>query len=440
MEYLSSGKILIVDLAAGETREEELEEDVISKRIGGIGITTHLLDKYKDQDAIAMGCGLLTGTLYPASDLSIITAKSPVTGTVNHLPVTLKAGIEFKYCGFDYLVILGKSANPSMLWIHDGVADLMDASAVWVRDVWETTDAWRKEMGDDLIQTLVIGNCGERCADVAQVSVNYWGSGDVWGFGSLFGEKRLKGIAMRGMGLLEIAEAEGFVDHSIKVLSALKQAPWRAKTGIADILTEMGRQDVADWMAPIVHRNSSSYNVPYPYNTFIYLDEDPALLKEPEGVEPGIMITSPYVAIAAKDSGMSAPEAFKMIRSCLRCGIDPEAAMQSSAAEGKKTRGEMEAALDSMSRKDTVGSRPPFSPCCPRRPLFADFGTAKDFADSEEWWMKRQALAYLFGLDPMFMLMSPEISAQSMTEAVRLGTGVDISEETLTSLVTELCS
>ena len=440
MEYLSSGKILIVDLAAGETREEELEDDLISKRIGGIGITTHLLGNYKDQDPILMGCGLLTGTLYPASDLSIITAKSPVTKTVCHLPVALKAGIEFKYCGFDYLVILGKSANPSMLWIHDGVADLMDASAVWGKDVWQTTDAWRKEMGDDLIQTLVIGNCGERCSDLAQVSVNYWGSGDIWGFGSLFGEKRLKGIAMRGMGLLEVAEAEGFVDHSIKVLSALKQAPWGGKTGITDILTAMGRQDVSDWMAPMVHRNSSSYNVPYPYSTFLYLDEDPALLKEPEGVEPGIMITSPYVAIAAKDSGMSASEAFKTIRSCLRYGIDPEAAMQISAAEGKKTRGEMEAALDSMSRKDTVGSRPPFSHYCPGHPLFADFGTGKDSGDFEEWWMRRQALAYLFGVDPMFMLMSPEISAQSMMEAVRLGTGVDISEETLNFLVTELCA
>ncbi|RJR23392.1 MAG: hypothetical protein C4582_05475 [Desulfobacteraceae bacterium] len=439
MEYLSSGKILIVDLASSETREEELDEGLISKRIGGAGINNYLYNSYKDYDPIVLGAGILTGTLYPASDLSVLTARSPVTDNVCHCPVTLKAGIEFKYCGFDYLVVLGASAKPVFLWIHDGVADISDGSGVWGKDVWQTTDAWRRDMGDDLIQTLVIGKAGETGSDLAQVSVNYWGSGDVWGFASIFGKKRLKGIAMRGMGLLEIEDPEGFVEESMRLLESVKTGPWKGRSGLYDLLVSLGKNDVADWVAPLVHRNSASYNVPYAGNTFVYLDEDPSLLKEPQGAEPGLLLTSPYGLIAAKDMGLSAMDACRLIRSCLRYGIDPEMVALIASRDAKKRREDIESSMDSLERKGMKPWRPPFSPMVPRQPVFADFGVEGEPGQLEQWWLQRQALAYVFGIDPLFLIMSPELTAQSMIEAVRIGSGIEISEETLDGLVSEIC-
>ncbi len=439
MEYLSSGKILIVDLASSETREEELEEELISRKIGGAGVTTHLYNLYKSHDPIVVGSGLLTGTLFPASDLSILTAKSPVTGTLCHCPVTLKAGIEFKYCGFDYLVVLGTSAKPVFLWIHDGVADISSAEEAWGKDVWQTTDLWRKDMGDDLIQTLVIGKAGEMRSDLAQVSVNYWGSGDVWGFGRLFGERRLKGIAMRGMGLLEIANPEGFVESSKKLLSAVKTGAWKGKAGLVDILSSIGEKDEADWIAPLVHRNSSSYNVPYAGNTFLYLDEDPSLLKEPQGAEPGLLLTSPYGLLAAKALGLSASDSLRLMRSCCRYGVDPEMVALAAFRDGKKTREEIEGSFGLLERKGDIPWKQPFSPMCPQKPMFADFSVGGDPKQIEKWWLRRQALAYVFGVDPLFAGMSPELTAESMIEAVRIGSGIDISEDALDGLIGELC-
>lgn len=434
MEYLSSGKVLIVDLGSSEIREEELDEEIISSRIGGAGVTTHLFESYRSGDPIVVGCGLLTGTLYPASDLSVITALSPLTGRLCHCPVTLKAGIEFKYCGFDYMVITGQSPKPVFLWIHDGVADIPGAEAVWGKDVWQTTDAWRKEMGDELIQTIAIGKAGEAGSSAAQISVNYWGSSDVWGLGSVFGKKRLKGVAMRGMGLLEVADPEGFVDMCGRLLSEVKAGAWQGKAGIVDLFSAMGRDDAAKWIAPLIHRNSSSYNVPYPANSFAYLEEDPSLLKEPQSQEPGVLLTMPRALLAAMELGLSAKDACGIIRSCLRYGIDPEAVFHSSRLSGKKTSEEIESSISTVAREGESSWKAPFSPGCGFGPLFSK-GEA-----SEKWWMRRQAAAYVFGLDPLFAVISPELTEESMLEAVKIGAELDVDKKALDALLEGLCA
>src|SRR5210317_553071 len=157
MENLSADKILVVDLGSSQITEDELSDELVEEKIGGAAIAKHLYEEHADGDPIVIGTGLLTGTLFPASAAAVMTAKSPVTGKICHCPITLKVGLEIQYAGFDYIVIKGKADNPTFLWIHDGVADISDAAAVWGKDVWETTDTWRNAMGDVLIQTLVIG-------------------------------------------------------------------------------------------------------------------------------------------------------------------------------------------------------------------------------------------------------------------------------------------
>jgi aldehyde:ferredoxin oxidoreductase len=232
MEYLSTNKIAIIDLATSKITDREVDEDLVREKIGGAGITTALYEQYQSEDPIVLGTGPLTGTLAPASALGMITAKSPLTGKVCHAPLTLYAGLELKYSGFDYLVIKGSSKKPVYLWIHDGVADISDAKDVWGKDVWASTDTIRELMGDSLIQVLAIGKAGESESDFAQVCINYWASGDRWGFGKLFGQKKLKLVALRGMSLLEVANAEGFVNQCKELLTALKAEPLRRRRGL----------------------------------------------------------------------------------------------------------------------------------------------------------------------------------------------------------------
>jgi Aldehyde ferredoxin oxidoreductase, N-terminal domain len=423
MEYLSSNKITIVDLGTSKIVQKELDEDLVKDNIGGAGITTALYEQYQNEDPIVLGTGLLTGTLAPASALGIITAKSPLTGKVCHAPLTLYAGMELKYSGFDYVVIKGNAPKPVFLWVHDGIADINDAKEIWGKDVWESTDSIRESMGDPLIQVLGIGKAGESGSDFAQVCINYWASGDRWGFGKLFGQKKLKGVALRGMSLLEIADAEGFVQQCKKLLSTLKTGAFADKKGIAEIAVAIGEGDVPKWLAPLVHRHLSCFNTPFSTNTFVFLDEDPKLLKETEKKEPGFLITDLYGLLGFKKLGLSAADTCALLRECAKNGIDAVAAAELSQKAGKKKPDEIKKSFLGLKGSLESLGKGKFSPWCP------------NFGLPANEWERKQAVAYIFGIHPIFSLMSPELNGEKLMELAKLGTGLEFTSETLDKVI-----
>jgi len=434
MEYLSTNKIAIVDLATSKVIDQELDEDLVKERIGGAGITTALYEQYQDEDPIVLGTGLLTGTLAPASALGMITAKSPLTSKVCHTPFTLYAGLELKFSGFDYVVIKGKPPKPVYLWIHDGVADINDAKDVWGKDVWTSTDTIRELMGDSLIQVLSVGKAGESESDFAQVCINYWASGDRWGFGKLFGQKKLKLVALRGMSLLEVSNAEGFVNQCKELLSALKTGAFAEKKGIAEIAVAIGEGDTPKWLAPLVHRHQSCFNTPFPSNTFVFLDEDPKLLKESEKKEPGFLITDVYGLLGFKKLGLSAADACGLLRECAKYGIDAVAVSELSQKAGKKKPDEIKKSFSGLKGTLENVGKGKFSPWSPPKPIFANFGSSQD----AQWWERRQAVAYIFGIHPIFALMSPELSEEKLIELANLGAGLGFTSETLNKVIADI--
>lgn len=434
MEYLSSEKIIVIDLATSQVDEFELEDDLVADRIGGAGITKHLYDEHADGDPVVIGTGLLTGSMYPASAASVVTAKSPVTGKLCHFPVTFKAGIEIKYAGFDYIVIKGAAAKPTYLWVHDSVADLMDADAIWGQDVWAATDALREEVGDDLLQTMLIGPAGENGSDFAQLCINHWSSADRFGIGKLLGQKNFKGFAFRGMGLLEADEPEDFVERAFEILDEIKDGAWVGKKGIGEICAALGETEIAGWIEPLVHRHSADYFTPYASNTFLFLDEDPARIEESPVAEPGILVADIPALIGLKKAGCSAVDAGRILKACAKYGIDPAAVAELSQKNGKSAAADIEASLATLSGETTIGGQGTFSPWCPLQPIFGDF----DAADLPAWWERRQAVAGIFGIQPIFAIMCPEITEADLLELANLGTGLDLDADTLDEVIADL--
>ncbi len=431
MEYLSNDKILVIDLDVAEVEEDELSESLVEEKIGGIGITKYLYDKYVDDDPIVLGTGLLTGTTYPASAAGQITAKSPVTGKVCHCPVTYKVGVEIKYSGFDYIVVKGKSESPIYLWIHDGVADISDASNIWGKNVWESTDELRTFVGDDLLQTMMIGPAGENGSDYAQVCYNHWSSPDRFGFGKLFGTKNLKGFAFRGMGLIEVAEPEDYVERSLEILKEVKENSFLEKKGIAQILSALGKEGVSEWIDPITHRHSADYFTPYASNTALFLDEDPGLLEESKKDEPGVLISDIYALLGFKDLGLSAIDAGRALKACAKYGIDPFAVAQLS---GKTTLEEIKGSFDSINGEITIPGNGLFTPWCPTGPIFNSFNLSGE-DETMAWWERRQAVSMIFGIQPIFALMCPELTEESMLEFASLGTDLELTQEILDAVI-----
>jgi aldehyde:ferredoxin oxidoreductase len=289
-------------------------------------------------------------------------------------------------------------------------------------------------MGDPLIQVLAIGKAGESESDFAQVCINYWASGDRWGFGKVFGQKKLKLVALRGMSLLELADAEGFVRECKELLSALKSGAFAGKKGIEEIAAAIGEEDVRKWLRPLVHRHPSCFNTPFPTNTFVFLEEDPKWLQESEREEPGFLITDVYGLLGFKKLGLSAADACALMRESAKYGMDAVAIAELSQKAGKKKPDEIKKSFSGL--KGTLESigRGVFSPWAPPKPIFAKFDGSQDAS----WWQRRQALAYIFGIHPIFALMSPELSKEKLIELANVGTGLGLTSETLDKVIADI--
>ena len=396
MEYLSSDKIAIIDLTSSEILEEDLPEELVQENIGGVGVTTALLKRFENEDPIVLGAGLLTGTLVPGASLSVMTAKSPITGKISHTPVTLYAGMELKYSGFDYIVIKGRSDKPVYLWIHDGIVDIEEAGDLWGKNTWEATDHVRNLMGDNLIQVLGIGQAGEKGSDLAQLCINYWASGDRAGLGTLFGRKKLKLIAIRGMGLLEIADPEEFIEACADLLDDVREGEWTGQSGITKTYALLGGKDISPWLDPLVHRHMACFNTPLATNSFVFLDEDPCLLKESASEEPGVLVTDMGALMAFKELGLSAADACSVLRACAKQGMNGSVVAELCKANGIMEVKKILDTLPELSGTVALDGASLFSP----------------WAASGKWegkeWERRQAVAYIFGIHPLFALISPD--------------------------------
>jgi aldehyde:ferredoxin oxidoreductase len=139
-----------------------------------------------------------------------VCSKSPLTGIFGESLAGGYNAEEFKKAGFDVLGIKGKSSKPVYLWIHDGEAELKDASHLWGKtDAYETEDAVKKELDDKKIQVAPIGPAAENLVRYAGLICNHGhGCAGRTGVGAVMGSKNLKDIAFRGTQTVPIVRPE----------------------------------------------------------------------------------------------------------------------------------------------------------------------------------------------------------------------------------------
>jgi aldehyde:ferredoxin oxidoreductase len=306
---------------------------MMEKSLGGAALNLDLYQKHADRDPIVLGTGLFTATFVPAACAGIATFKSPLHQGITHVPLTWQTGVELKLTGFDFVVILGKSAKPSRVWLHDGLADIEDSTDVWGKDTWETVDSLRHTYGDDLVQVVAIGKAGENKLPIAQVSENYWGSKDKAALGAVFGEKNLKAIALRGLGALDVAE--GFYEQCSALMKKIADGTIKDKRGIKETIASLpeGGSNVAQLVEHLAHRNNACYNCPYACMTFLKYRESAKTVESTDVAEPGCMLTDLSGFISLSFLGNDAAQALEQ---CFKLGLEPTSAAMLAEAKGGK--------------------------------------------------------------------------------------------------------
>jgi len=212
-----AGIILHVDLTSGSSRKEKLTEDLAQGFIGGKGLGARILysevpprtSALDPKNILIFATGPLTGTLAPSSGRATVITKSPLTSIFldscfgGHM-----FGPSLKYAGYDLLVLRGASDRPVCLLIEDERVELCDASELWGLDTSRTYDEIRRKHGD--VSVACIGLAGERLVKLANIISERHRAAGRGGAGAVMGSKKLKAVAVRGTGGVEVYDPVAF--------------------------------------------------------------------------------------------------------------------------------------------------------------------------------------------------------------------------------------
>jgi aldehyde:ferredoxin oxidoreductase len=235
-----AGRILKIDLSAGEIRKESLSDDLALSFIGGRGINSKILydevepamEPLSPGNCLVFGTGLLVGTMAPACGRGVITARSPLTNGHGDAHSGGWWSPELKYAGYDHLVIKGKAKDPVYLLIEDERVEIRDASHLWGKLNNDVHEVIRKELGDEAIQIICIGPAGENLVRSACIMHGPKRSASRGGMGAVMGSKNLKAIAIKGRRGIQIAHPEKFEEIAAEMFSR--------KSFMREALTFMG--------------------------------------------------------------------------------------------------------------------------------------------------------------------------------------------------------
>lgn len=199
------GRYWRFDLSRGEGELVSLDEHVLRRTLGGVGLGTWLLhreapigvDPLAPEVPLVFAFSPLVGTSLTTSAKFAVVAKSPLTGGVSDALASSHFAIAGKQLGIDAIVLIGACAEPSEL-----VAGGLRPSASWGRSAAETAEALR-----GFGRVAAIGVAGERLVRFATISTDgrHAGRG---GLGAVMGAKRLKAIAVAGDQPTPVAQPE----------------------------------------------------------------------------------------------------------------------------------------------------------------------------------------------------------------------------------------
>ena len=217
--YGYAGKIVRINLTTGGVTLLSTW-DYVPKYIGGRGICNKIfwdevgpgVKALEPGNKLIIMTGPSTGTGIPSGGRTVITGIAPQCFPEQYSWSSIGGwfGAEIKFAGYDGLILEGKAAQPSYIWIEDDKIQILSAKDIWGMYIYDTQLKLEEIHGKD-VKSLVIGPAGEnlvRSAIIATANENAAGKG---GYGAVFGSKNLKAITIRGTGCVIPADVEGIL-------------------------------------------------------------------------------------------------------------------------------------------------------------------------------------------------------------------------------------
>ena len=204
MLYGYAGRLLRIDLSTREVHTEALDENVLKQYIGGTGLGIKYLydevpadaDWDDERNRVIISSGPLGGTPLAGSGTVSLVTKGAMTHGATASQANGYFGAYMKQCGFDSIILQGVSSDWVYIYIHNGSAEIRDASNYIGLDTWECAEAIRKDLGKKKreISVAAIGPAGENMVRFSCLVFDGDHVASKNGNGAVLGSKRVKAI------------------------------------------------------------------------------------------------------------------------------------------------------------------------------------------------------------------------------------------------------
>jgi aldehyde:ferredoxin oxidoreductase len=217
--YGYAGRVLRVDLTSGKTVSETLDEATLRKYVGGASLGIKFIydevplgvEWHDPENRLFIGSGPLGGTRIEGSGTIAVVTKGALTNGIASTQANGFFGAYLRFSGFDGIILQGASPRWVYLYIHDGTAELRDASHLIGKDTYEVEDMVKEDLhrGKRQASVLSIGPAGENMVRFALISVDIGHVAAHNGVGAVMGSKKLKAIAVdKGKSSISIKDKE----------------------------------------------------------------------------------------------------------------------------------------------------------------------------------------------------------------------------------------
>jgi len=211
-----TGKILRIDLTSGAISTETPPENFYRRYYGGRGLSAYYLLRevppgtgpFDPENLLILAPGVITGPNIAGASRAGVASLSPLTGGLGSAEGGGYWPAELKRAGWDAVIVKGRAARPTWVYIEDEKVELRDGSALAGKTTGEVEAAIKAELGDSRVRVAQCGPAAERLVRYSAVvfDLTHWAGRT--GNGAVMASKNLRAVAVRGGGSPEAADAE----------------------------------------------------------------------------------------------------------------------------------------------------------------------------------------------------------------------------------------
>jgi len=229
-----TGKFIRVNLTDSICSDVDTSMHV-PKFIGGMGIAHKIwwdevkpgVKAFDPENKLIFTNGPGAGSISPSGGRGEFVTISPYSYPEQYANSSIGGQLPtyLKWCGFDGIIMEGKSEKPCYILITDDKAEILPADHLWGLGLVDTAKVLRSEHGPNST-SYSIGPAGENLVRFAHIGSGMHGAAGQGGFGSVMGSKNLKAIVViKGKHQVGVENVEEIVETVLKYRPIPEQIP-----------------------------------------------------------------------------------------------------------------------------------------------------------------------------------------------------------------------